>query len=255
MNQVINQFANNVSKTITSPDFKAALKKAESLFSNICSKIENNNFYELNSPDQNELSSVFKLKQDLSFMPFYVLNMRLNELKPQLSQVQSELAELELIKRKIAHKSTILLKELNDAKKQIHAKNAALRYAIDKDLFNDKNYSKVQADLEIYSSALNYGSEILWAVEIAPEPGADFEAFPAESKEIAMQAIQTYKEMHRGQLENYSQSFKGFNNCIRLNTWGGSGEDHAKNMLYTAESLVGRLYIPLALTKLRSYFI
>lgn len=46
------------------------------------------------------------------------------------------------LNRDKAHTISILLKELADAKAQIQAKDTALKHAIDKDLFSNKNLMK-----------------------------------------------------------------------------------------------------------------
>lgn len=249
------EFTKNLTQVISSPDFKAALKKAEKAFQNIVLKIQSNDFDELDNDQAHEISKVYDLKKDLNFMPFYVLNMRLKELKKDLAFRDSYIENNDRLDRDKAHTISILLKELADAKAQIQAKDTALKHAIDKDLFSNKKFDETQADLDLYGAALNHPGLLLWAVEIAPEPGADFVAFPATNKDTALQVIQRIKDLNRATLKGYPGSIRAINDCIRLNVWAGSAQDHAETMVYTADSLKGRFYLSPQLVKLRSYFI
>lgn len=248
------EFAENITQVISSPDFKAALKKAESTFKNIITKIQNNDFFELDGDQEKEISQVHHLKKDLNFMPFYVLNMRLKELKKDLAFRDSYIENNDRLNRDKDHTISILLKELADAKAQIQAKDTALKHAIDKDLFSNKKFDETQADLDLYGAALNHPGSLLWAVEIAPEPGAKFEQFPAESKQVAQQVVDRYRYMNRLEFEGYTATINAVNDCIRVNVWAGSKAQHAKDMLYTIDSLKDRAHISKQLLKLKSYF-
>lgn len=248
------EFTKNLTQVISSPDFKAALKKAEKVFQNIVLKIQSNDFDELDNDQAHEISKVYDLKKDLNFMPFYVLNMRIKELKKDLGLRASYIESMTRLNRDKAHTISILLKELADAKAQIQAKDTALKHAIDKDLFSNKKFDETQADLDLYGAALNHPGSLLWAVEIAPEPGADFEQFPAESKQIAQQAVDRYRYMNRLEFEGYTATINAVNDCIRVNVWAGSKAQHAKDMLYTIDSLKDRAHISKQLLKLKSYF-
>ncbi len=110
------EFTKNLTQVISSPDFKAALKKAEKAFQNIVLKIQSNDFDELDNDQAHEISKVYDLKKDLNFMPFYVLNMRIKELKKDLGLSASYIESMTRLNRDKAHTISILLKELADAK-------------------------------------------------------------------------------------------------------------------------------------------
>ena len=79
--------------------------------------------------------------------------------------------------------------------------------------------------------APDWGSKLLWCVEMAEEPDSPFEQIPAISKDIAHRVIKRYHAMHNNSYHNKDIA-DSVNSHIRVSMWHGAPEDHAKKILF-----------------------